>query len=88
MGYNVQKDAVLPEESFNPVTGEIQRVDHGMKRWVRGYMKQPIWNTFDVLYGFAALSLAGLGLWAAAINIKVEFGESGITPFSCKNPAG
>jgi hypothetical protein len=79
---------VLPEETFDAATGEVQRVDVGMKRWVRGYMKKPIWNTFDVLFGLAALSTAGLGIWAAAINMKAQFATSGVTPFTCKNPAG
>ncbi|KAJ4305796.1 hypothetical protein N0V90_001328 [Kalmusia sp. IMI 367209] len=88
VGYNVQKDAMLPEESFDPVTGEVQRIDSGMKRWVRGYCKRPIWNTFDMLYGLGALATAGLGIWAAAINMKAQFASSGITPFSCQSPTG
>ncbi|KAJ4351711.1 uncharacterized protein N0V89_007054 [Didymosphaeria variabile] len=88
VGFNVQKDAMLPEETFDAPTGELRRVDSGMKRWVRGYMKKPIWNTFDVLFGLAALSTAGLGVWAAAINMKAQFESSGITPFTCTNPAG
>ncbi|KAF2451894.1 hypothetical protein P171DRAFT_515817 [Karstenula rhodostoma CBS 690.94] len=88
VGYNVQKDAMLPEETFDPATGQLQRADFGVKRWIRGYMKKPIWNTFDVLFGLAALATAGLGIWAAAINMKAQFEASGITPFTCKNPAG
>ncbi|OAG09390.1 uncharacterized protein CC84DRAFT_1255453 [Paraphaeosphaeria sporulosa] len=88
VAYNVQKDAMLPEETFDPATGELQRADFGVKRWTRGYMKKPIWNTFDVLFGLAALATAGLGIWAAAINMKVQFQTSGITPFTCQNPAG
>ena len=79
---------MLPEEAFDPTTGELQRVDLGSKRWIRGYMKKPFWNTFDVLYGLGALSLAGLGIWAAAINMKAQFQSSGITPFTCKSPTG
>lgn len=32
VGYNVQKDAMLPEEKFNSRTGQVRRVDHGIKR--------------------------------------------------------
>lgn len=68
VGYNVQKDAMLPEETFDPTTGEVNRVDHGMKRWIRGYKKKFALNTFDVLYSLAALSTAGLGIYAAVIG--------------------
>lgn len=51
-------------------------------------MKKPIWNTFDVVFGVAALATASMGIWAAAVNMKAQFEASGITPFTCKNPAG
>ena len=31
---------MLPEEEFNPATGETKRVDQGLKRWMRGYKKK------------------------------------------------
>ena len=79
---------MLPEERLDPTTGEIQRTDSGMKRWIRGYMKKPIWNTFDVLFGLASLATGGLGLWASVLSMEAQFKASGITPFTCKNPAG
>jgi hypothetical protein len=52
---------MLPEENFDPRTGETNRVDNGWKRWIRGYKKKFASNTFDVLYSLAALATAGLG---------------------------
>ncbi|KAJ5948683.1 hypothetical protein N7454_001990 [Penicillium verhagenii] len=88
VGYHVQKDAMLPEEEFNPRTGQAQRVDHGVKRWIRGYKKKFWWNTFDLVYALAALSLAGLGIWASVISMNVSFKTTQLTPFTCTNPAG
>lgn len=90
VGYNVQKDAILPEETFDPATGHARRVDSGIRRWIRGYRKQLLQNTFDVLYFLAALATAGLGIYAAVISMHQSFTAPGsqITPFSCINPAG
>ncbi|PWY81746.1 hypothetical protein BO94DRAFT_536947 [Aspergillus sclerotioniger CBS 115572] len=88
VGYNVQKDAMLPGEEFNPITGETKRVDSGIKRWIRGYKKKFAMNTFDVLYSLAALGTAGMGLWASIVSMKQSFAETPLTPFTCTNPAG
>jgi hypothetical protein len=88
VGYNVQKDAMLPEETFDPRTGVANRVDTGMTRWIRGYKKKFFLNTFDTLYFLAALSTAGLGLYASGTAMHATFSTTSITPFSCNNPAG
>lgn len=88
VGYHVQKDAMLPEEEFNPRTGIAQRVDHGVKRWIRGYKKKFWWNTFDLIYALAALATAGLGIWASVVSMNATFKTTTLTPFSCTNPAG
>ena len=88
VGYNVQKDAILPEEGFDPKTGKAQRLDSGMKRWIRGYKKKLALNTFDILYSLAALATAALGIWASCIGMNETFKKTSISPFTCKNPAG
>jgi hypothetical protein len=88
VGYNVQKDAILAEEKFDPVTGEVQRVDAGLKRWVRGFMVKWHLNTFNTLYSIAALGTAGLGLYTSTVGMHDAFRDTSITPFSCHNPAG
>jgi hypothetical protein len=87
VGYNVQKDSILPEEEFNPQTGQAQRLS-GFKRWMRGYKKKFVWNTFDLIYALAALSTAGLGIWASVHSMTKAFKETKLTPFTCANPAG
>jgi hypothetical protein len=88
VGFNVQNDAMLPEEEFNPATGEVQRLDSGTKRWIRGYKKKFVWNTFDVIYSLGALSAAGLGIWASVTSMHKAFEGGNLTPFTCANPAG
>jgi hypothetical protein len=88
VGYNVQKDAILPEETFDPRTGEANRFDSGMRRWIRGYKKKVFRNTFDILYFLGALSTACLGLYAAGTAMNETFKTTALTPFTCQNPAG
>jgi hypothetical protein len=88
VGYRVKKDAMRPEEEFDPRTGQAKRVDNGFKRWARGFKKQLFLNTFDCLYGLAALGTACLGLWASGKGMHEAFDSTSISPFTCKNPAG
>ncbi|CAP95069.1 hypothetical protein E8E15_001408 [Penicillium rubens] len=88
VGFNVQNDAILPEEEFNPMTGQVQHLDNGIRRWIRGYRKKLVRNTFDVIYSLAALSAAGLGIWASVTSMDRNFKEGKLTHFTCANPAG
>ncbi|KAK5121581.1 hypothetical protein LTR85_004753 [Meristemomyces frigidus] len=88
VGYNCQKDAILPDEEYDPATGSINRKDHGVKRYMRGFMKKPFINTFDTLYFLGALGTAGLGIYASVLGMHDTFATTKITPFSCQNPAG
>lgn len=90
VAYNVQKDAMLPEERFDPVTNQVQRMDRGFGRFLRGYMKKPIRNSIDLLYFLGALASAGLGIYASVIGMHTAFSDPSFqtTPFSCKSPTG
>jgi len=50
MGLKMQRDAILPEETFDPATGQVERVDKGIKRWMRGFKKELYWNLFDLIF--------------------------------------
>ncbi|KAJ5770331.1 uncharacterized protein N7511_002382 [Penicillium nucicola] len=88
VGYNVQNDSILSDEVFNPQTGQVQHLDSGLKRWIRGYKKKFIWNTFNLIYALAAFSTAGLGIWASVWSMNKTFKTTKLTPFTCVNPAG
>lgn len=79
---------MLPEEEFNPTTGEVTRVDGGAQRWIRGFMKKPFRNTFDTIYFVCALATAGLGIYASVLGMNQAFTTSDITPFTCNSPTG
>jgi hypothetical protein len=88
VGFNVQRDAMLPEEQFDPSTGQARRVDTGLTRWMRGYRKQWMRNTFDVVYFFASLSVAGLGIYASILAMNNAYKTTPLTPFTCNSPTG
>ncbi|KAK3671610.1 hypothetical protein LTR78_008533 [Recurvomyces mirabilis] len=88
IGYRVQKAAMVESEDFDPATGQAQRIDNGNKRWIRGYMKNPIINTFDFLYCLGAFASAGLGIWASVISMHKTYSTTAVTAFTCLNPAG
>lgn len=90
VGFNVQKDAILPEEEYNPETGEVRRVDSGVKRWIRGYKQKLALNTFDVLYFLGALATAGLGIYSSVTAMHRSFSDpdTSIRSFSCSPPTG
>lgn len=88
VAYNVQKDAMLDSEPFDPVSGQAQRSDHGMARWIRGYKQKLFSNTFNVIYFVASLSVAGLGIYASVLGMHESFATTVLTPFTCGSPTG
>lgn len=87
-GYNIHRDAITDNESYDPQTGVVSRVDGTWKRWARGFNKKWPENTFNVLYGLASLATAGMGLWAAIQGMRQSFASTPLTPFTCKSPTG
>lgn len=90
VGYNIQKDAILPEEEYNPETGEVRRTDSGVKRWIRGYKKKLMLNSFDTVYFLGALVTAVLGIYSSVTAMYASFNDpnSSISSFSCGSPTG
>ncbi|KAH9840414.1 Transmembrane amino acid transporter protein [Teratosphaeria destructans] len=88
VGFNSQKDAIRPDEGFDPATGQVIKSDSGFKRFMRGYMVKWHINTFDVLYFLGALTVAGLGIYSSTTGMHETFAKTSITSFSCRNPAG
>ncbi|SMY20149.1 unnamed protein product [Zymoseptoria tritici ST99CH_1A5] len=88
VGFNCQKDAVLPEELDTTVGGRFVRVDSGPQRWIRGYRKQWLLNTFNVIYFVASLAVAGLGIYASILGMRASFKSTPLTPFTCGSPTG
>ena len=87
IGFQIKKGAVLPEEGFDQATGKYDRVDSGIKRWMRGYRKTFWFTTANIVYFLGALAVCGLGCYAAIEALITAFsGGSVATSFSCKSP--
>jgi amino acid permease len=87
VAYMVEKNAMLPEEGFDPATGSFARRDSGPRRWIRGFFAQKWYmNAFNVVYTLGALALAGLGSYGAIENLITAFASGTTNSFVCKSP--
>lgn len=88
LAYNIQKGAILEGEGFNPETGVTTRHDAGMKRFIRGFMKQWYMNIPFALYFLAGLACSGMGTWAAIEGAIAVFAPGGTiaTSWGCSVP--
>lgn len=87
VAYMVKKNAMLPEEGFDPATGSFARRDSGPRRWIRGFFAQKWYmNAFNVVYTLGALALAGLGSYGAIENLITAFASGTTNSFVCKSP--
>jgi hypothetical protein len=84
IGSMVQRDAVQTGEGFDPVSGQTSRFDSGMRRWARGYMKNFLVNTFNLILVLGSLVTAGLGMYSSILQIRDKFKEGMQKPFGCK----
>ena len=77
----------LPDEGFNPETGEIILHDRGFARWKRGFFGKRWWlNILLVLYTGGSLSISGLGAYAACKGLMAAFANPQINAFTCQSP--
>ena len=89
LGFKIQKNAALPEEAFNPLTGEVARIDRGLKRWMRGMGKSWPLNIWNIVFALGAAATAVLGIYASVVELIDVFKySSAVTSFSCANPVG
>ena len=52
----ILRNATLNESGFDPITGQVQRTDSGMKRIVRGFFARKWYiNVLNFLYFLGAL---------------------------------
>ncbi|KAK3357912.1 transmembrane amino acid transporter family protein [Lasiosphaeria hispida] len=87
MGFWIKKDAIVEGEQFDPTTKTFNFTDTGVKRWVRGYMKRPIYNTWNLLYMLGGAATAVLGVYSSVEQLIAAFsGKSAATSFGCASP--
>lgn len=86
-GFQIQKDAMTPEERFDPATKTYNYVDRGFKRWVRGFKVKWALNGFNFVYFLGALCTAALGIYSSVLGLISAFsGASASTSFGCATP--
>lgn len=87
LGFWIKKDAMDPEvEHFDPTTRTYNYIDRGMRRVWRGFMKRPIFNTWNIIYFLGALATTGLGTYSSLEGLITAFQTGLTTSFTCKSP--
>jgi hypothetical protein len=87
MGYWIKKDAMTEGEAFDPATKSYNFSDSGVKRWIRGYMKRPVFNTWNLVYMLGGLATTGLGVYSSVDGLIHGFeGKNAATSFGCSPP--
>ncbi|KAL0943172.1 transmembrane amino acid transporter family protein [Colletotrichum truncatum] len=88
LGYWIRKDAMLPElERFDPATGVYGYVDVGFKRYWRGFMKKPLFNSWNFFYMLGGMVTTALGMYSSIEGLIEAFnGKSQATSFGCGSP--
>lgn len=69
VGLNCKRDGRLPEDTFDPASGRVNRADTGLRRYWRGFRKQWLRNTWDVVYALGAATTGVLGIYSAIVGI-------------------
>ncbi|OAA58428.1 amino acid transporter [Niveomyces insectorum RCEF 264] len=84
----VKKYAMREGDGFDPATGQVNRVDTGYGRFVRGFFSRERWwmNVANVLYVMGALALGGLGAYSSIESLKTAFATNVTTSYVCKSP--
>jgi hypothetical protein len=89
IGFKTQRDAITPQDTFDPVTGRVTHVDSGIKRWIRGYSKELLWNLCDTIFWLGSCVTAGLGIYSAISSMHTAYTTNpNLTGWSCKSPTG
>lgn len=86
-GFQIQKDAMTPDEYFDPMTRSYSYVDRGFKRWMRGFGVRWHVNVFNFVYFLGAACTAALGVYSSVLGLISAFsGSSQSTSFGCGTP--
>ena len=85
--FQIQKDAITPDEEFEADTRTFSYQDRGMKRWIRGFKVRWGINTFNLIYFLGALVVAALGIYSSLEGLISAFREGrwAVTSFGCKS---
>jgi hypothetical protein len=87
LGYGLHKDAMTPEERFDPATRVYNYIDQGRTRWIRAFKTRPIYYTLNIIYMLGAMVTTALGIYSSVKGLISAFdGTSAATSFGCASP--
>lgn len=87
LGFIVQTEAMKGEAPFDPYTGEVQRRDSGIKRWIRGYFGKYWWACILLtVYALGGLVVSGLGSYSSIESLISAFESPQVNAFTCTSP--
>ncbi|KAB8303504.1 hypothetical protein EYC80_004916 [Monilinia laxa] len=89
-GMIIKEDAMHPDETFDPATGEVHRIDtwRDMSRWKRGLAPRWWLKVFCFLFFLASAATAVLGMYTSIKSIIADFALGHATSFGCTSPVG
>ncbi|KAF2137207.1 uncharacterized protein K452DRAFT_236198 [Aplosporella prunicola CBS 121167] len=89
LGFNCLKGSLVEGDGFDPTTGRVVRSDTGVKRWVRGFKKQLLLNSFNTVYFLGSIVTAVLGIYSSIHSMHRQYTTGGsVESFSCNSPTG
>ncbi|KAL2042703.1 hypothetical protein N7G274_004462 [Stereocaulon virgatum] len=86
LGFQIQKAAIQSGEGFDPATGQTVRHDNGMKRYIRGFKMNIMWNSFHVFFFLGSFVTAILGIYSAILGMITSYATGATSTFSCNSP--
>lgn len=88
IGYWIKRDAMVEgEEVFHPTTRTYNYADAGFTRYWRGFMRRPIFNTWNIIYFLGAMATGGLGTYSSVEGLISAFsGNGAATSWGCTPP--
>lgn len=87
IAYWVRKEAMLPEEKFNPHTRTYNFVDSGASRWIRAFKMRPFFYSLNFIYVLGAIVTTVLGVYSSILGLIDGFsGKNVATSFGCTPP--
>jgi Transmembrane amino acid transporter protein len=89
IGLKCQRDAILPQDTYDPATRTVTHVDRGFSRMWRGYKKELLWNLFDTIFYLGSCTTAALGLYAGFKTMVDAYANSpNLSAWRCESPTG
>lgn len=85
LGATIKRDAMQEGEGWDPTTGQTVHHDNGIRRWARGFSKNILMNSWNLIFFLGSLVTAALGCYSAIEGLITAFSSGTNTSFSCSH---